>query len=82
MTEQERRNADHGNLARLRALLNDDQRTTLADLERFGWELKFVRRPLFQASIPIVFDGDRRTYAVLEVDGTLNEKPGFDIRDG
>lgn len=82
MTEQERRNADQDSRARLRALLNEEQRTTLAELERFGWELKFVRRPLFQTSIPIVFDGDRRTYAVLEVDGTLNEKPGFDIRDG
>jgi len=80
MTEQERRNADHGNQARLRALLNDGQRTTLADLERFGWELKFVRRPLFQPSVPVVVDADRKTCAVLEADGTLNEHPGFDIR--
>lgn len=80
MTEQERRNAEQDNRIRLRALLNEDQRTTLAELERFGWELKFVRRPLFQPSIPVVFDADRRTYAVLEVDGKLNEQPGFEIR--
>lgn len=67
--------------ARLRGLLNDEQRQTLSELERFGWELKFVRRPMFQPSIPVIFDGDRRTYAALELDGTLNENPGFDIRE-
>jgi hypothetical protein len=81
MTEQERRTIDHDSIARMRALLNEDQRMTLADLERFGWELKFVRRPMFQASIPVVSDATRKTYAVLEADGTLNEQPGFDIRD-
>ena len=69
------------NKARLRALLNDDQRLTLADLERFGWELKFVRRPMFQPSVPVVFDADRRSWAVLEADGTLNHSPAFKIRD-
>ena len=53
---------------------------TLVELEQFGWALKFVRRPLFQPSIPVVFDADRKRYAVLEVDGSLNEQPGFDIR--
>lgn len=78
--ELERRNADEVGKIRLRALLNDDQRMTLAELERFGWELKFVRRPMFQPSIPVIFDADRKTYAVLEADGTLNEYPGFEIR--
>jgi hypothetical protein len=81
MTEQERRTIDRDNIARMRGLLNEDQRMTLADLERFGWELKVVRRPMFQPSIPVVSDATRKTYAVLEADGTLNEEPGFDIRD-
>lgn len=80
MTEPERRNTDQDSRARLRALLNEEQRTTLAELERFGWELKFIRRPLFQPLVPVVFDADRKTCAVLEIDGTLNEDPGFDIR--
>ncbi|MDB6163243.1 MAG: hypothetical protein JWL98_675 [Xanthomonadaceae bacterium] len=76
---QDRRLADETS-ARLRALLNEDQRMALADLERFGWSLKFVRKPLFKPSIPVVFDGERKRYAVLEPDGSLNEEPGFDIR--
>lgn len=79
-TTTDRRREDETTTARLRALLNDDQLGKLAELERFGWALKFVRRPLFQPSIPVVFDGDRRTFAILEPDGSLNEEPGFDIR--
>jgi hypothetical protein len=76
----ERRKAAERSKRELRAELNPAQLETLCDLERFGWELKFIRRPMFQPSIPVVFDGDRKTFAILEVDGKLNEHPPFDIR--
>ena len=60
--------------------LNEEQRETLRSVENFGWELKFIRRVPFQANVPVVFDGDRKKFAVLELDGSLNEEPGFDIR--
>ena len=82
MTTPERRKEPQRSTSEMRKDLNEAQRTTLNDLERFGWQLKFVRRPLFEPSIPVVFDGDRKTFAVLEADGTLNEQPGFDIRAG
>jgi len=81
MPDKERRRAEKAQQAALRRELNMAQQLTLSGLEQFGWELKFVRRPMFQASIPIVFDSDRKKYAVLEPDGTLNENPGFKIRD-
>ncbi len=59
--------------------LNMDQIDTLRSLEQVGWELKFIRRANGKA-LPIVFDGDRKKFAVLELDGRLNEHPGFDIR--
>ncbi|MEO6154117.1 MAG: hypothetical protein ABIP16_00095 [Thermomonas sp.] len=80
MTDERRKDAEETKRV-LRALLNVAQLQTLSDLERFGWELKFVRRPIFQPSIPVVFDGDRKTFAILEADGTLNENPPFEIRD-
>jgi len=81
MFGRERRGSEQESSARLRALLNEDQLMTLVELEQFGWSLKFVRRPMFQPSIPVVIDADRKRYAVLEADGTLNEHPGFTIRD-
>ena len=80
MTQPERRKDEHKSTRELRDELNEAQRDTLAELERYGWQLKFVRQPIFQPSVPVVFDGDRKSYAVLEADGTLNEHPPFDIR--
>lgn len=77
----ERRDAQAKPTALWRAQLNEAQRMTLHELERFGWELKFVRRRPFQDPVPVVFDGDRRSFAVLTPDGSLDEHPGFDIRD-
>ena len=64
----------------LKRSLNEEQLLTLVDLEKMGWELKFIRRPNFDEFYPVVCDSSRKTYAVLRPDGTLDEKPGFDIR--
>lgn len=80
MPDRERRQAPSAPSRALERLLNPAQLDTLRSLEHFGWELKFVRKPLFQKPVPVVFDGDRRSFAVIEEDGTLNETPAFTIR--
>jgi len=81
MDNKERRTTSPRASRELRTELNHAQLETLADLERFRWQLKIVRRPLSKPSIPVVFDADRTSYAVLEADGGLNENPLFEIRD-
>ena len=56
MVQTERRNSPHHSCRELRRQLNEAQRDTLGELERYGWELKFVRRPLFQPLIPVLYD--------------------------
>ena len=80
MTTAERRKNDAKPSVVLKRELNQEQLLALAELEKFGWELKFIRKPMFQQPIPVVFDSDRRHYAVLKADGTLDDKPDFDIR--
>jgi len=80
MDGPDRRRDAAASSARLRLQLNEAQRLTLNELERFGWELKFIRRPLFQEPIPVVFDGNRKAFVALQADGTLDERPVFDIR--
>ena len=80
MLEQERRRREKELSFVLKRELNEEQRLTLSSLERFGWELKFIRHPVAGPSVAVIFDGDRKQFAVLEADGTLNENPGFDIR--
>lgn len=79
-SETERRKALKELSNVLKRDLNQAQLETLQRLEHFGWELKFVRRKPFQAPVAVVFDGDRKKYAVLEEDGRFNENPDFEIR--
>jgi hypothetical protein len=80
MSEAERRKAERELSSVLKRQLNPDQLETLRGLESFGWELKFIRRKPFQPPVAVIFDGDRKNFAVLEPDGTLNEHPDLVIR--
>lgn len=66
--------------AALRAGLTRAQLATLESLESFRWRLAFVRRPVFQAPIPVLFDRGDTRYVVIEEDGTLNEQPTLTLR--
>ncbi len=80
MAQAERRSSPRHSCRELRRELNEAQLDALGELERYGWELKFVRHPLFQPLIPVLLDPDRKRYVILEEDGTLNEHPHFVIR--
>jgi hypothetical protein len=75
MIVRERRQDTAVRSAKLREQLNEDQLMTLHELERFGWELRFIRRVPFQESIAVVVDGDRKSYSILKTDGTLEDNP-------
>ena len=75
----ERRRGDEIRAA-LKRQLNEDQRIALAEIERYGWELKFIRHPPFQTPIVVVQDAERTRFAVLESNGTINDKMTIAIR--
>lgn len=64
----------------LRAGLTPAQVMTLEALEIFQWKLAFVRRPLFQAPIPVLFDRDHTRHVVIQEDGTLDESQTLVLR--
>lgn len=80
-TTSERRQSAKQLLRALKSELNEAQLETLAALERFGWELKFVRRPPFQPPVAVVTDSERKSLGVLEADGSLNESPNLTLRN-
>ena len=81
MPDRERRKSEHELISALKRELNDDQRDTLSQLERFGWMLKFVRRPMFQDPVGVIMNPDTHTFAVIEPDGKLNEKAALLVRE-
>ena len=61
-------------------LLNTEQHDGLRKLEQFGWELKFLRRPQFEAREVVLVYSDETSYAILAEDGTLDQKTELGIR--
>lgn len=77
---RERRSGNTVRGSSLREELNEMQRIELATLEHFGWELKFIRKPMFDTPVPVIFDSQSHRHAVLKHDGSIDENPEFDIR--
>lgn len=60
--------------------LTDVQLRTLHNLEDFGWNLYFVRRPLFEVPIVVISSPEGKQHAVIEEDGSLNLEPHITLR--
>ena len=80
MTQKERRNQDSVVPDVLKQELNPEQRETLGELEKFGWELRFVRHDPEQRPVPVIFDAEREKFAVLDSEGHLDENAYINIR--
>jgi hypothetical protein len=61
--------------------LNAAQQLTLQDIESFGWELKFVRRPISVMAVPVVFGPDGKTVGILDQDCSLNTDVKLTVRE-
>ena len=70
--QAERRQSINYDYEELVRHLNESQKLALKQIERFGWELHFVRKPLFQNVIPVVISGDNGSIGILEEDGRIN----------
>ena len=55
--------------------LSEVQRIALNSLENFGWELAFIRRPLFVPPVVVVKNSAQAKFAILEEDGSMNLSP-------
>ena len=80
MPAQERRRCVSSTSSQLREQLNESQLETARGLERFGWDLRFVRKPPFQPALPVLF-GDS-SFLCLHEDGTMEDEPPIALRHG
>ena len=77
--QQEPRQGAPASCRSLREDLTDDQRAMLAELDRYGRDLRFLRSPLSQPSIAFLYDAGKGRHVVLEEDGSSNEAHGHPI---
>jgi hypothetical protein len=76
----ERRGSKAALSTNVNAVLNQDQSLALRKIENFGWQLAFIRQPVFEQPIAVVVSPDRTRYAVLESDGEVNMNPDIKLR--
>ncbi len=78
--EKDKRNSEVPVPDNLKDYLNDVQLLSLRKLEEFGWQLAFIRRPVFQDIVPVVVSHDGKKHGVLEEDGNVNMEPDLVTR--
>jgi hypothetical protein len=61
--------------------LTQDQLDALNQVGNFGWQLKFIRRPVFQDPIVILISNNGEKIGLLEKDGRIKMDPDITIRD-
>ena len=61
-------------------LLDRTQLDTLRKIEKFGWQLYFIRRPSSGAAIPVIISPNGDHIASLEQDGRINLMPDSALR--
>ena len=77
----EKRRGDSPVPDNLEDYLNGEQMTALRQIQAFGWELKFVRRPLFQEPIAVIVNNDGDRLGTLETDGRIELRSDFNLRE-
>ena len=77
----EKRRGDSPVPDNLEDYLNGEQMTALRQIQAFGWELKFVRRPLFQEPIAVIINNDGDRLGTLETDGRIELRSDFNLRE-
>ncbi len=60
--------------------LNELQQIILDKINKFGWTLKFVRRPASEKPMIVIVDEDGKKFGVMEEGGTINFLSGVAIR--
>lgn len=80
MEQKDKRNKQKPIPNNLRDFLTEDQLISLSRIESFGWEIEFIRRPLFQSPL-VVVKGPTNQVGILLEDGTIDQSgTGLAIR--
>ena len=78
--EENRRKGTNPVPAVLSKYMNSAQMHTYHLMQKFGWDIKFIRRPLFQDPVCVLTDPENTILAVVEEDGFLNRQPNIQLR--
>jgi hypothetical protein len=64
----------------VKKILNRKQLSALHQCQYFGWKLKFIRSPLFQEPVPVLYNAKIDRIGILDPDGHINMDLDFEVR--
>jgi hypothetical protein len=64
----------------VKKILSRKQLAALLECQYFGWRVKFIRRPLFQKPVPVLYNAKFDLIGVLELDGHINLDIELEVR--
>ena len=76
----ERRKGDAPIPDNLEEVLNEPQRRALPGIVQAGWELRFLRRPLFQEPVLLLHNHSNNRTGILDREGKINIRAGIKVR--
>lgn len=79
--DREKRKGDTPIPDNLEAVLNKAQWRALAGVELMGWELRFVRRKLFQEPVPVLRNRNDNRTGILGEDGKITIQADIKLRE-
>jgi hypothetical protein len=65
----------------LETYLNTEQITALRQIQPFGWELTFIRRPMFLEPVAVITNTDGLRVGTLEADGRIDLQQNLRMRE-
>ena len=79
--DREKRKGDIPIPDNLKEMLNESQWRALSGIAYSGWELQFIRRPLFQEPVLVIYNPDGDRTGILDKDGNIKIQSGIMVRD-
>jgi hypothetical protein len=80
-TGRERRGGNTPIPDNLKEILNEVQWRALSGIKYSGWELRFLRRPLFQEPVLVVHNPNDGRIGVLDSDGSIKIQPDIKVSE-
>jgi hypothetical protein len=78
---EERRKGQPAVPSDLKPYLNPNQMLTLNAMKNFGWQMYFIRRPLFQRPTAVMINHEGTRIAEIEENGTFDTETRIVIRN-
>ena len=64
----------------LKPYLNEDQMRTYRTMQGFGWEMYFIRRPVFQLPTVVMINHEGTHVAVIDENGRFDQDTKIELR--